>query len=296
MRGSTPRVVCPDATREFRCARKPRAGSPPLPDAARGAVRHVPRACEKRRQSPSGFAVVLGLCTCLAAILTLIPMAVCHPFMLMFDRKRRALEESLAMFWMRLSFSLARLQILLSGRPNLKALDANAPALFVANCQSSLDIFALAFVKRRMRFIVPSAALRAPLIGWVMSFAQWVGVSGADRRGQMNALKDATSVLENGGSMCIFPEGSPSETGRMSPFSSAAFRAAKKAGVPIVPVTIDGTRQMFVPNVAVPSRSPTGPIRITIHLPIDSGVGDEKEIAELAFRAVNSALPDEVRS
>jgi 1-acyl-sn-glycerol-3-phosphate acyltransferase len=257
--------------------------------------RQTARACAEK-QSPSGFAVLLGLCTFCAALLTLIPMVVCHPFMLLFDRRRRAMQESLAIFWLRLSFSLARLRVVLAGRPHLKALGPDRPVLFVANCQSPLDMFALSYAKRRMRFIVPSAALRAPFIGWVMSFAQWVGVTGSDRRGQMNALKDATSVLESGGSMCIFPEGAPSETGRMSPFSSAAFRAAKKAGVPVVPITIDGTRQMFTSNATVPSRSPTEPIRITIHAPIAMDAGDEKKIAELAFQAVNSGLPPGIRA
>jgi 1-acyl-sn-glycerol-3-phosphate acyltransferase len=275
-------------TRHIRCS--------PLTAYSRPRIgRQSVRACAEK-QSPSGFAIILGLCTFCAALFTLIPMALCHPFMLLFDRRRRAMQESLAIFWLRLSFSLARLRVVLAGRPHLKELGPDRPVLFVANCQSPLDMFALSYAKRRMRFIVPSAALRAPIIGWVMSLAQWVGVTGSDRRGQMNALKDATSVLESGGSICIFPEGTPSDTGRMSSFSSAAFRAAKKAGVPVVPITIDGTRQMFTSNATVPSRSPTEPIRITIHAPIANDAGDEKKIAELAFQAVNSGLPPGLRS
>lgn len=218
-------------------------------------------------------------------------MAVLHPLVLLRDGARRGAHAALARAWLRVAFGLAGVKVRVSGSEKLPP--RGSAALFVANCQSPLDMFAVAAVRRPARFVVPAAALKAPVIGWVMSLAQWVGVGGADRRAQMKALKDATGVLQDGASLCMFPEGAPSKDGRIGKFSPAPFRAAKKAGVPVVPVTIKGTGEMFVGEGkagVVPSRRPSGPIEVILHSPIGPSEGSDKELAEMACEAVRSAL------
>jgi 1-acyl-sn-glycerol-3-phosphate acyltransferase len=247
---------------------------------------------EAPRSSP--FAVLLGTTTLLVSIPVLLAMVVLHPAVLLFDRARRRAHVSLALLWLRMSFALARVHVQVSGSELLPPRDT--PVLFVANCQSPIDMFALASVRRGMRFMMPQTAMRAPFIGWVMRFAAWVGVGGAGRREQVKSLQDATAVLSDGGSMVMFPEGRVSKDGTVGKFSAAAFRAAKKAGAVCVPVTVSGTGQMFETGDggergAIPTARPTGGIKVTVHASIPPGAGTDAEIAELAERAVRSAIP-----
>lgn len=201
---------------------------------------------------------------------------------------------SLALFWLRLSFALSRVSVSVKDAQNLPK--ADGPVLFVANSQSTLDMFALASLRHGMRFMVPAGAKRAPFIGWVMALAAWVGIGGSGRREQMKALQDATAVLCGGGSMCIFPEGGVSKDGKMKNFSAAAFRAAKKAGAVCVPVTVSGTRDMFLlgdgeETSVVPTRRPTEGVRLVVHPCIACDDLSEKEVAKQAEAAVRSSLP-----
>lgn len=223
-------------------------------------------------------------------------MALLHPLVLLRDRARRGVHAALARAWMRTAFGLAGVRVNVTGSEKLPA--RGTATLFVANCQSALDMFAVAAVRRPTRFVVPAAALRAPVVGWVMSLAKWVGVGGADRRAQMKALQDATAVLQDGACLCMFPEGAPSKDGRVGKFSPAPFRAAKKAGVSVVPITLHGTMDMFAGEGkagVIPACRPKRPIQVMVHSPISSDDGTDKEIAELAYKAVSSGLPSDLR-
>lgn len=58
------------------------------------------------------------------------------------------------------------------------------------------------------------------------------------------AIKDALSILANGHSLGIFPEGGRSPSGRIQPFSNGLMYLAKKANIPVVPVQILGAHKI----------------------------------------------------
>lgn len=249
-----------------------------------------------KQTRPTLFSAILGLCTVCSAIAMLVPMSLVHPIVLLLDRRRRALQERLALTWLRLSFYLAGVRVRVEGKRHLESVKDSA-ALFVSNYQSPLDIFGLAFIQREMRFVVPAAAARSPVVGWIMRFAQWVRLGGSDRRSQMKALKNVTSVLGDGSSVCMFPETAKHPSGKLSKFSPAAFRAASQAGVPVVPVTIIGMGEMFETSGVIPVRRPTNNVRIVVHAPISHEKdGSDAALARTAFDAVNSGLPVELQA
>jgi 1-acyl-sn-glycerol-3-phosphate acyltransferase len=53
---------------------------------------------------------------------------------------------------------------------------------------------------------------------------------------------EARATLATGLSMMLFPEGTRSADGSLGPFKDGAFRLAIEAGVPILPLAIEGTR------------------------------------------------------
>lgn len=201
-------------------------------------------------------------------------------------RRLQAIQITLMQLWMRLTLRSSFLRVNVS---NLALAPADARVLYVCNHQSALDVFVTSFLLRRTRYLMPAKAFSVPLIGWMMRLAGWVPVDGTDRRSQMKALKDASEALETS-SLVVFPEGVPNAGGVLKRFPTAVFRAAKAAGVLVCPLTINGTGSMSDGKPGVPARRPTEPITLTVHRPIEASV-DLKEIAQLAFVAIQSALP-----
>lgn len=111
----------------------------------------------------------------------------------------------------------------------------------------------------------------------------------------MKALEDCVGVLKEGSSVALFPEGAMSGTGKMKKFGSPVFKVAKKAEVPVVPVTVNGTGSMMEDG-SMPWKFPKGAVEVTVHSPIETRDKSEKEVATLAYQAVKGALPPEFRA
>lgn len=201
-------------------------------------------------------------------------------------RKLQNAQMTLMQLWMRLTLRSSLLRVRVE---NLARAPADQRVLYVCNHQSALDVFVSAFLLRRVRYLMPAKAFQVPLIGWMMRMAGWVPVAGTDRRSQMKALAAAGEALQTS-SLVVFPEGVPNAGGVLKKFPTAVFRAAKAAGVLVCPVTIHGTGSMSEGKAGIPARRPTEPITLTVHEALEVSL-DLKEIAQLAFVAVQSALP-----
>lgn len=113
----------------------------------------------------------------------------------------------------------------------------------------------------------------------------------------MKTLETVGNKLAEGCSVAMFPEGSMSPSGEMKQFASPAFRAARKGGVSVLPVTVHGSGAMCEGEglIPIPSRYPKGGIQVTVHPPISLEAGSDKEIAGMAYQAVRSGLPEHLR-
>ena len=75
----------------------------------------------------------------------------------------------------------------------------------------------------------------------------------------------ARETLRGGMSMVIFPEGTRSYDGKMLPFKRGAFMLANEIGLPIVPITINGSFNVFSRKAKLVK---WGRLTLTIHDPI----------------------------
>ena len=66
-----------------------------------------------------------------------------------------------------------------------------------------------------------------------------------DARQSMDCLKQAQELLKEGYSVVIFPEGTRNNGGELLEFKAGAIRMATRAGVPIVPVCIEGSYRLM---------------------------------------------------
>ena len=124
------------------------------------------------------------------------------------------------------------------GRP-----DPRGAYVFMANHQSNIDIPVLvqALAPFQLRWMAKRELLRIPFFGWALWASKHVVVNRARRMEAAATVANACDKLANGVSVVVFPEGTRSADGGLLPFKRGGFRLAEKAGVPVVPVTINGS-------------------------------------------------------
>jgi 1-acyl-sn-glycerol-3-phosphate acyltransferase len=111
----------------------------------------------------------------------------------------------------------------------------------VANHQSMLDILLISRVPREMKWVAKESLFRIPWMGWMFVLSGDIPVRRGDADSASSALRKAKEYLARGMSVMLFPEGTRSRDGALGTFKSGAFRLAIDAGVPVLPIVVEGT-------------------------------------------------------
>lgn len=100
---------------------------------------------------------------------------------------------------------------------------------------------------RRVAFMAKEELFRNRFVGWVIA---GLGVFPV-KRGQPDraALRHSREILESGGCLGIFPEGTRNRTGRLAKAEPGAAYFALKSDTPVIPVGISGTYKLFTPLI-----------------------------------------------
>lgn len=115
------------------------------------------------------------------------------------------------------------------------------PYVVVSNHQSLGDIPVVSILPWEMKWVGKKSLFELPVMGWLMRLAEDIPVDRTDPRSRASVVLRARRVLEQGCSVMFFPEGTRSKDGRIKRFHDGAFRLAIEAGVPVLPVALDGT-------------------------------------------------------
>lgn len=122
----------------------------------------------------------------------------------------------------------------------------NRPRIYVFNHASLLDLFLITLAAPPDGVCLAQQwPFAVPLFGPVMRLSEYLNV--AKLSGE-ELLDRAKALLNQGVSLAIFPEGTRSRTGEMGRFRSGAFKLSIASGVPIRPVSIDGTGRILPPH------------------------------------------------
>lgn len=163
--------------------------------------------------------------------------------------------------------------------------------VFVANHQSAYDIFSIyGFLGYQYKWMMRKALTNIPFIGWACRAAGHILVDTKTAAGIKATITDAEKKLQGGVSLVVFPEGRRTNTGKMGPFKSGAFRLAVEFGLPIVPVTIDGAYRVMPRNTF---NVTPGTITLTVHDPIMPSTDGFNivQVSDECRVAIQSALP-----
>jgi 1-acyl-sn-glycerol-3-phosphate acyltransferase len=123
-------------------------------------------------------------------------------------------------------------------------IDANKNYVLVANHQSFADINVLYGLYRPYKWVSKAEVFKIPILGWNLRLNECVAVKRGDRRSIMEMMATCQDWLKRGATLMIFPEGTRSEDGIMREFKDGAFRLAIDSNVPIVPIVLDGTKNI----------------------------------------------------
>jgi 1-acyl-sn-glycerol-3-phosphate acyltransferase len=123
----------------------------------------------------------------------------------------------------------------------------NGSYVFVSNHLSYMDTpVVLANIPVQFRFLAKSGLFQIPLLGTHLARAGHIPVPRDDARAAVKTMNQAAQVMrERGTSLLIFPEGGRSHTGELAAFKEGAAYIAIRAGVPLVPIALKGTREVL---------------------------------------------------
>jgi 1-acyl-sn-glycerol-3-phosphate acyltransferase len=127
-----------------------------------------------------------------------------------------------------------------------------------------------------------------------MKLVSLVPVDRSNRDAAVASIREATKVLKTGLHMTVFPEGTRSSDGRMQAMKKGPFYLVEESGVPVVPVTVRGTFEMWPKHRFAMT---PGPVILTYHPPITYAQAGSREALMKAVRnAIESGLPEDQRS
>ena len=140
----------------------------------------------------------------------------------------------------RMAMALSGIRYRVAGAEHLPL---DRAAVYCANHQSNIDPPILfAALHPRMHILYKAEINAIPLLGWVLRLGGFIPVDRRNKEAAMRSIEAGAASLRKGNSFLIFPEGTRSKTAEMLPFKKGGFLMAIKAGVPIVPVAVQGGR------------------------------------------------------
>lgn len=189
-----------------------------------------------------------------------------------------------AHIWSKLFCILSFVKVEVRGRENI---DKNTSYVFIANHQGAYDIFAVyGYLNHNFKWMMKESLLKIPLVGYACKCAGHIMVDRTNSSGIRRTMEDAKKQLRDGMSLVVFPEGSRTRTGYMSPFKKGAFMLAAQFDLPLVPVTIDGSFDILTKGGSIPLY---GKIIMTIHKPVQKS-GPLNVLMQETHDIINSGL------
>ena len=202
-------------------------------------------------------------------------------FVSLFDKVGNA-QMVVARVWARSLLLIAGVRVSAEG---LEKIDLSRPFVIAANHASYFDTpVILDKIGLQFRFLARAGLFKIPLMGTHLKLAGHVPVEQKDPRAALRAMQAAAdNIRDKKISMLIFPEGGRTRDGNLQEFKEGVAYIAIKAGVPIIPVGLTGTREIVAMGSAI-----VRPGKVTLR------VGDPISTEGLSLKD-RQKLTDEVR-
>jgi 1-acyl-sn-glycerol-3-phosphate acyltransferase len=159
---------------------------------------------------------------------------------------RGRVQHACARTWARMILWTSRVRLRVSGLENV---EAGKSYVLCVNHQSHMDIpIVLAALPFQFRFAAKKQLFRYPFLGWHLRRSGHVPIDRENPHAAVKSLREAADMIRHGTPVVIFPEGGTSRDGAIKPFKGGGFMLATKSEVPVIPITIRGSRNVLVPK------------------------------------------------
>jgi 1-acyl-sn-glycerol-3-phosphate acyltransferase len=198
-------------------------------------------------------------CIVVATLILGVLVLITYPF----DRKGR-IGHYYARLWGKVALLANRVKVEIEG---IDHLDGKGPYIFMSNHQGYYDVFALlGYLPYQFKWLAKKELFSIPFLGWTMAAAGYISIDRGGTRDTVEAMNEAAQKIHDGMSVVIFPEGSRSPDGSIQSFKKGGFTLAIKSKVPIVPISISGTRDIMPKDRLTAT---AGEIRMFVDHPIE---------------------------
>jgi 1-acyl-sn-glycerol-3-phosphate acyltransferase len=186
-----------------------------------------------------GYDMIRTIWFYVSFLLTTLYVCIAMPIAAALDKSGKMVRYY-ALFWCKAARNCSQIELI----TETDAIPTNEPVIFAANHQSQFDIpLSLVALEQALPAFMAKASLqKLPLIGRCFNLFGNISVDRSNRRAAMKSLDTAAAMIREGRSVIIFPEGTRQEQHEeLGEFKTGTIMLALKAGVPIVPVIIEGT-------------------------------------------------------
>ena len=210
-------------------------------------------------------------------------------FVSFFDQTGHA-QHWCSRWWARTLLGVSRIRVTVKGMENVAA---DQTCIFAANHQSYMDIpVFFGYLPGQFRIMAKSTLFYLPFLGWHLRRSGHMPIERANPRRAARSLLEAATHVKTGTRVFIFPEGGRSLDGRLAEFKAGTFLLAIKAGVPVIPVTVNGTRRVLLFNSW---HIRPGRVEVIFHPPIaTAGMHSDSavELSEHVKRVIATAFDE----
>jgi len=191
--------------------------------------------------------------------------------------------------WAKVMAWVTPLRVEVEGRENI---DPHQSYVLVSNHQSQYDIFVLyGWLGVDFKWVMKQELRKVPGIGVACERLGHIFIDRSNHAAAVATLEAAKTKIVDGTSVIFFPEGTRSLDGRLLRFKRGAFRMALDLGLPILPLTVTGTRDVLPAGT---SDLMPGSARLIIHQAISIEgvtVKDCQELSDWVREVIASSLP-----
>lgn len=195
--------------------------------------------------------------TILIILLYLIVFIISIPLLLIECIIRKINQKAAAAFAIRIVRIAFNIAMFISGCKKhisgLENIPTDTPIMFAANHRGFYDILlaysSIASVHVQVAFISKIEIKKFPIIAQWMYFLNCLFMDRGDIKQNMGVILNAISLIKEGYSIYIAPEGTRNASDTLLPFKEGSMKIATKTNAPIVPVCIKNTENILENNL-----------------------------------------------
>jgi 1-acyl-sn-glycerol-3-phosphate acyltransferase len=234
----------------------------------------------------------ISLCAAIATMLVFFPVIIAAML-----SSTGNLAFTLSKIWAHIMLKATGVHPVIRGREKIAK---GQSYIIISNHQSEYDILALVTTLRiPFRWIIKMELRKIPLFGYALYVSRNIFIDRSQTEKAVKSIKEGLDRLPKGVSVMFFAEGTRSEDGSIQPFKKGGFMMALEKSMPILPITVNGSRKVLPKKSLIFN---PGPIEVVVSDPIETKGYTKEQLQELIERTrgviiaqFNSNYPHEPR-